>query len=220
MQLAADWRVCKLLGRLDKQLEPGARSDLKDRSEKDKKKKSMLRPVSALLIIDAQQGLLDSEAAIPNARVVVERLVALLAAARSAGALIVHLQNDGAPGTIDEPETTGWLFHPRVTPKTGEVVLRKTGDDGFEGTELETILARRHVTRIAVAGLLSEMCVSATVRGALTRGIEVVLVHDAHGTYNLEDIPSSIVSRVAEHALGDEIELVNAASLTFSRPGT
>jgi hypothetical protein len=53
-------------------------------------------------------------------------------------------------------------------------------------------------------------------RSALKRGIEVVLVHDAHGTYNLDDIPSSIVSRVAEHALGDEIELGNAASVTFS----
>jgi nicotinamidase-related amidase len=177
----------------------------------------MLKPVDALLIIDAQQGLLDGEAAIPNANVVVDHIAVLLAAARSAEALIVHLQNDGAPGTIDEPETSGWFFHPNVTPKSDELVLRKTGDDGFEGTELETILARNHIARIAVAGLLSEMCVSATVRSALKRGIEVVLVHDAHGTYNLDDIPSYIVSRVAEHVLGDEVELANAVLVTFSR---
>lgn len=177
----------------------------------------MLSPVNALIIIDAQQGLLEGEAAIPHARVILERLVAILETARSAGALIVHLQNDGAPGTIDEPETTGWFIHPRVMPKPDEVVLRKTRDDGFDGTELETILARKHVTRIAVAGLLSEMCVSATVRSALKKGIQVVLVHDAHGTCNLDDIPSSIVSRVAEHALGDEVELANATSVSFSR---
>jgi streptothricin hydrolase len=177
----------------------------------------MLKPVSALLIIDAQQGLLEGEAAIPNARVIVDSIATLLAAARSAGALVVHLQNDGAPGTIDEPETTGWFIHPRLTPELDEMVLRKTRDDGFDGTELETVLARKRVTRIAVAGLLSEMCVSATVRTALKKGIEVVLVHDAHGTYNLDDIPSSVVSRVAEHALGDEIERVSAASVVFSR---
>ena len=181
-----------------------------------RKTKSMLKLVSALLIIDAQQGFLDGEAAIPHARVLVDRIAALLAAARSAGALIVHLQNDGAPAAIDEPETTGWFIHPSLAPTSDEPVLRKTGDDGFEGTELETILAHNHVTRIAVAGLLSEMCVSATVRSALKKGIEVVLVHDAHGTYNLDDIPSAIVSRVAEHALGDEIELVNAAEVAFS----
>src|SRR5687767_7244232 len=179
----------------------------------------MFTPVKALLIIDAQQGLLNGEAAIPDAEMVVDRLVTILAAARSAGALVIHLQNDGALGAIDEPGTSGWFIHPKVMPKPDEVVLRKTRDDGFDGTELEAVLARKHVTRIAVAGLLSEMCVSATVRGALTRGIEVVLVHDAHGTYNLEDIPASTVSRVAEHALGDEIELVNAAPVIFSRPG-
>jgi nicotinamidase-related amidase len=94
--------------------------------------------------------------------------------------------------------------------------LRKTSDDGFEDTGLETILARGHISRIAVAGLLSEMCVSATARSAVKKGIEVVLVQDAHGTFNLDNIPSSIVSRVAEHALGDEVELANAASVTFS----
>jgi nicotinamidase-related amidase len=177
----------------------------------------MLKPVSALVIVDAQQGFLEGEAAIPNAEVVLDRLSALLAAARSAGSFIVHLQNDGTPGTIDEPETTGWFIHPAVVPTPDEVVLRKTVDDGFEGTELETVLARKQVTRIAVAGLLSEMCVSATIRSAFKKGIEVVLVHDAHGTYDLGDIPSSIVSRVAEHALGDELELANAATITFSR---
>lgn len=177
----------------------------------------MVTPVTVLLIVDAQQGLLDGEFAIPNAGVIVDRLATLLAAARSAGARVIHLQNSGAPGTPDKPGTTGWHIHPRVTPKPGEALLHKTRDDGFEGTGLEEILAGERATRIAVAGLLSEMCVSATVRGALARGIEVVLVQDAHGTYNLDDIPSSIVSRVAEHALGDEVELVNTASVTFNR---
>jgi streptothricin hydrolase len=179
----------------------------------------MSAPVSACVIIDAQQGLLDGEAAVPHASSLLERLASLLAAARSAGALVVYLQNDGAPGTLDEPQTTGWFIHPSLTPRPDEVILRKTGDDGFEGTGLETILANQHVRRLAVAGLLSEMCVSATVRGALKRGLEVVLACDAHGTYDLDDIPSSIVARVAEHALGDEVELAEAACITFSRPG-
>jgi len=35
---------------------------------------------------------------------------------------------------------------------------------------------------------------------------------------NLNDIPSSIVARVAEHALGDEVELADAVLVTFGRP--
>jgi|GEM_PF-1166872 len=178
----------------------------------------MITPVTALVMIDAQQGLLDGEAAIPDAAIVIGRLIKVLAAARAAGTVIIHLQNDGAEGALDEPGTPGWLIHPKVVPEPGEFVLRKTRDDGFDGTELEDILARKGVTRIAVAGLLSEMCVSATIRGAFARSLQVVLVHDAHATYNLDDIPSSIVSRVAEHTLGDELELADADSIVFGRP--
>lgn len=96
--------------------------------------------------------------------------------------------------------------------------MRKTGDDGFDGTDLTEILTRNRVSRIAVAGLLSEMCVSATIRDALARKLEVVLIRDAHATYHLEDISASIVSRVAEHALGDKIELTETASVKFERP--
>ncbi len=177
----------------------------------------MMEPPTALLVIDAQQGLLDGAAAVPDAPAVIRRIVMVLAAARSAGALVVHVQNDGASGTLDEPGTPGWFIHPQVAPAPGELVLRKRRDDGFDGTALEDVLVRQEVTRIAVAGLLSEMCVSATVRGALARGFHVVLVRDAHATYNLDDIPAAIVARVAAHALGDEVELADAASVTFGQ---
>ena len=178
----------------------------------------MMTPVTAFVLIDAQQGLLDGATAIPDAAAVIDRLVRLLAAARSAGTLIIHLQNDGAAGSLDEPGTPGWCIHDQVAPEPGELIIRKTRDDGFDGTALADVLARTGVTRIAVAGLLSEMCVSATVRGALARGLHVVLVHDAHATYNLDDIPASIVARVAEHALGDAVELADAVSVTFGPP--
>src|SRR5262249_45170884 len=150
----------------------------------------MTAPATAFLLIDAQCGLLDGEAAVPDAGVVSDRLATLLAAARSAGALVIHLQNDGPRGAADEPGKPGWLIHPNVAPVAGEWVLRKSRDDGFDGTPLEDVLARNGVMRIAVAGLLSEMCVSATIRGAFARGLQVVLVRDAHATYNLEEIPA------------------------------
>src|SRR6266508_2365498 len=180
----------------------------------------MIAPPTALLVIDAQQGLLDGETAVPDAIGVIHRIRTVLAAARSAGALVVHLQNDGTPGTLDEPGMPGWFIHPKVAPEPSELLLRKSRDDGFDGTELADILARNQVRRIAVVGLLSEMCVSATVRGALARGFHVVLVRDAHATYNLDDIPAAVVARVAEHALGDEVELIDAASVTFGRSAT
>jgi nicotinamidase-related amidase len=56
------------------------------------------------------------------------------------------------------------------------------------------------------------MCVSATARSALARGLGVVLPRDGHSTYDLDDIPAAVVGRVAEHALGDQPELVSSTT--------
>lgn len=178
----------------------------------------MTEPATALLLIDAQRAWLEGEVAVPDAEGLLHRLAHMLAAARSAGALVIHLQNDGSPGALDERGKPGWFIHAAVEPQRGEPVIRKVRDDGFDGTPLAALLAHNGVTRIAVAGLLSEMCVSATVRGALTRGLQVILVRDAHATYDLDEIPAAIVARVAEHALGDEVELAHTYSVTFAPP--
>lgn len=168
-----------------------------------------------MLVVDAQVAVLAGRHPVPDAEAVLARLRDLLSAARQAGVLVVHLQNDGAPGSPDEPGTPGWEIHPQVAPARGEPVLRKRTDDGFEGTPLADLLDRSGVRRLAVAGLLSEMCVSATSRAALARGLGVVLVRDAHATYDLDDIPAAVVKRVAEHALGDHLELSAATDLRF-----
>jgi streptothricin hydrolase len=175
-------------------------------------------PASALLVIDAQLVVLNGPTAVPSAPKTAAGIAELLAAARGAGALVVHVQNDGQPGAPDHPDAPGWPIHPAAEPRPGEPLLRKSGDDGFEGTDLDELLRQAGVRRLAVAGLLSEMCVSTTVRAAFSRGFEVVLVRGAHATYDLEEIPAEVVSRVAEHALGDELDLRNASDVAFVSP--
>ena len=98
-------------------------------------------------------------------------------------------------------------------------MVRKALDDGFAGTGLGELLAARGVSRLAITGLLSEMCVSATARAALGRGLGVVLAHDAHATCDIPPlpgvapaVPAAMVARVAEWSLGDELELVRAGT--------
>jgi nicotinamidase-related amidase len=152
----------------------------------------------ALVVVDMQRGVL---AGLPGAAGLVERVRTLIARASAAGVPVLQLQNDGGPGAADETGTPGWEL-----VLAGGTVLRKRTDDGFAGTRLGDLLAG--VQRVAICGVLSEMCVSATARTALARGFTVVLPRDGHGTYDLEDIPAAVVSRVAEHALGDEPEFV------------
>ena len=92
-------------------------------------------------------------------------------------------------------------------------MIAKDLDDGFDGTPLGDLVAERGVTRLVVVGIQSEMCVAATARGALARGLQVVLPRDGHTTYDVpgEDgglaVPAAQVSRVAEWSLGDSIEV-------------
>ena len=160
--------------------------------------------VQALIIVDVQVGFVTGSGAVPGAEPLVACVAGLLAWARRAGSLVVHLQNDGPPGAIDEPGTPGWAL--RLTPQPDEPVIRKAHDDGFRDTDLGRVLARRGVGRLAVAGLLSEMCVSATARAALDRGLEVVVPPGLGPA-----VPAAIVARVAERALGDQVELAPGA---------
>lgn len=169
-----------------------------------------MKPVEALIVVDMQHGVL---ADLPGGAALLARIGSLAGRASAPGTLVVQLQNDGTPGSVDEPGTPGWAL-----ALTGGEVVRKSADDGFAGTALSSLLAG--VRRIALAGVLSEMCVSATARSALARGYEVVLPRDGHGTYDLDDIPAAVVARVAEHALGDQPELIPATTdLTFTAPG-
>jgi nicotinamidase-related amidase len=168
--------------------------------------------VSCLILVDLQAAFVTGPDAVPAAKVLLATATDLLDRARQARSLIIHLQNDGEPDTADEPGTPGWALY--IEPGAGETVIRKTTDDGFEGTGLGDLLAARQIRRVAVTGLLSEMCVSATARSALRGGLAVVLPHDAHATYDVPAlpgiapaVPAALAARAAEWALGDQVEL-------------
>ncbi|MEU5833892.1 isochorismatase family protein [Streptomyces diacarni] len=197
---------------------------MRDESEESRGTGAGTAPVDALLVVDMQTAFVTGADAVPDAARVLSATRRLLAAARAAGAPVVHLQNDGETGGPDEPGTAGWALF--VRPGPGERVVRKEADDGFEGTGLRAHLHEQRARSLAVCGVLSEMCVSATARTALRLGHRVVLPHDAHGTYDVpaapdisEVVPAAMAARAAEWALGDEIEIVPfAADVRFAGP--
>ncbi|MFJ3097531.1 isochorismatase family protein [Streptomyces hydrogenans] len=183
-----------------------------------------LPPVDTLLVVDVQSAFVTGDGAVPDAARLVDRTAVLIARARAAGALVVHIQNDGPPGGEDEPHTPGWELHHPVEPGPAEVVLRKPHDDGFRDTGLGDLLAGYGTRAVAVCGVMSEMCVQATARAALERGYRVVVPHDAHATQDCpavpgvaDTVPAAVVSRVAAYALGSDAEVtVPAAEVTFA----
>jgi nicotinamidase-related amidase len=136
---------------------------------------------TALVLIDVQQSMFEPDP-VHDARAILERILGLLAAAREAGAPVCFIQHAGHPGGQTEHGTDGWALHPSLAPRTGEVVIEKTTPDAFYQTTLDGALAQRGVTRLVIAGMLTELGVDATARVAFDRGYEVVVAADAHST--------------------------------------
>ncbi|MEB3790966.1 isochorismatase family protein [Acinetobacter sp. IK40] len=165
----------------------------------------------ALIVIDVQRAFVTGAEAVPASESLIAALDLLIAKARATNAPVIFLQNDGDVGSVDEPYQAGWeLF---FAPRPNEYVVRKSEDNGFDGTSLQHILDELKIQSLAMCGVLSEMCVAATARAALARGYSVLLPHDAHATYDVpagpgsEAVPAAMAARAAEWSLGDEIRI-------------
>ncbi len=97
------------------------------------------------------------------------------------------------PGaTLFIPGTSGAEIHERVRPREGERVVEKNFPNSFRGTELDAALTAAGAKELVVAGMMTHMCVDATVRHAADLGYRVTLLGDACATrsqrYNGETV--------------------------------
>ncbi|MDQ1104358.1 cysteine hydrolase family protein [Nocardioides zeae] len=189
----------------------------------------MAPTTTALLVIDLQEGYFSA----PELAAIRDRVVAgsieATAAARAAGALVVEVR------TVHSEDPTTWALNMRedecpfmirgtddVRP-VGEldavrpdgpgddwVVVEKTRDSAFHGTDLLDLLRSRGVERIALAGISTESCVAATAADAYAHDFRVLLVEGAvltpdaerhhHSLRHLEDLYRQPALPVAEIA--------------------
>jgi len=144
---------------------------------------------TALLIIDAQVGLLDEAYRRDD---VVARIAGLIAKARTSGLPVIYVQHEtdeaGDPLAIGSP---GWHIHPALAPWRTDLVVHKRSSDSFYETPLQQELDARHVRHLVVTGMKTEMCVDTTSRRAVSLGYDVTLVADAHTTTDTRTLPAA-----------------------------
>jgi nicotinamidase-related amidase len=122
---------------------------------------------------------------------------------------VVHLRHvwDGPEATFMRPGTPGVEIHPALTPVDSEPVLDKTEPNGFLGTGLAEVLEELDVQDLHVVGMMSSMCVDATVRAAADLGLKVTVVHDGCAAPDLEfdgvAVPGAMVHAAFMAALAD-----------------
>jgi nicotinamidase-related amidase len=166
---------------------------------------------TALVVVDMQRGFLDPGEAmeVPPAREIVPVIQSLLNVFRakrlpvvftefvyseSAPVLIGSLHPEHQPAPPGAPRGFGLPSSsclegtasadtvPDLVPRAGELVVRKRGYDAFAGTPLDGALRARNVTSLVVTGTMTDICVLATVIGALHRKYRVSVVEDGVAT--------------------------------------
>lgn len=178
----------------------------------------------ALLLIDLQNDyfpggaceLEGSDAALANA-------AQLLAAARQNGTPVIHIRHISLrPGAgFFLPGTRGVDIHQGVAPAAGEAVIDKHFPNSFRDTPLRETLAALGVSRLLVAGMMTHMCVDATVRAAFDFGLECRVAADACATralaYQDETIAAQQVHAAFLAALNGVYAEVLATSAILSQ---
>ena len=164
----------------------------------------------ALLIIDIQNDYFPGGAHPlhePDAAAAAARSV--LDAFRAGGEPVVHVCHvwDEPDAPFMVPGTPGAEIHASVSPVPGESVIEKDAPNAFLRTELERELRDRGVEELVVCGMMTSMCVDATVRAAADLGFTVTLVHDACAAPALSfggtEVPAPAVGAAFIAALGE-----------------
>ena len=141
-------------------------------------------PRTALLLIDVQQGLDAPHYGARNNPDAEKRIADLLAAWRTTGRPVIHVQHLSLePESPLREDAPGHAFKIEALPIADEPVFQKHVNSAFIGTDLEAHLRANGIESLVVAGLTTDHCVSTTVRMAGNLGFRVTVVEDATATF-------------------------------------
>ena len=175
--------------------------------------------ISAVLVIDVQQGLFDPEPF--EAAKVVKRINTVTKNARESDCPVFFIQHETENSPLDFG-SKGWQLHQGLVVHDEDIKMRKTTPDSFLRTDLEKSLNLKGVKNLIICGYASEFCVDTTVRRAAAIGFTVSLVSDAHTTH---DKKHASAAKIREHhnctlpnisSFGPVISAISSNNINFS----
>jgi nicotinamidase-related amidase len=178
-------------------------------------------PDTALLIIDIQNDYFPGGAMeLEGAEAAGAKAGMALKAFREKNLPVIHVRHLSVrPGaTFFLPGTRGAEIHAAVGPLGDETIVEKNFPNSFRNTGLKDLLEKQSIKNLVVAGMMTHMCVDASVRHAADLGFKVTLLGDACATraqsYGGETVPARQVHAAFLAALnGFYAKVVNTHEL-------
>ena len=136
-------------------------------------------------------------------RAVIEPVKRLTDAARDAGCLLIWTRQGYRADLADASDYDHWRARragidlkrgdvgsvlrgspgydivPELTPPPGDVIVDKTANGAFYQTDLELVLRAQGITHLIFSGCTTDVCVHTTLREAVDRKYQCLLVQDA-----------------------------------------
>ncbi|WP_375056085.1 cysteine hydrolase family protein [Zobellella sp. DQSA1] len=169
---------------------------------------------SALLVVDAQNGVFGSSNPPYLSENVVKNINRLVSYANSCKLKTVFIQHE-IPGIL-EPESYAWQLFSELSLVDYGVKVRKKHPDSFHDTDLSDYLDEDGIEHVIICGYSTDFCIDRTAFSAADRGYKVTLIEDAHTTHSKPHMDASSI--VAHHSFTlskhPNISLVSTQALT------
>ncbi|MEH6888813.1 cysteine hydrolase family protein [Bacillus sp. JJ864] len=143
---------------------------------------------TALLLVDIQNDYFpNGKMELRSADEASEYAKRILQHFRETNQPIFHIQHVSMQehATFFLPNTEGIHIHESVRPFQQETVILKHFPNSFRETSLLQELQNSQIEQVVVCGMMTHMCIDATVRAAFDFGFTCTVVHDACATKDL-----------------------------------
>ncbi|NWG35667.1 MAG: cysteine hydrolase [Chloroflexi bacterium] len=157
---------------------------------------------TALLLIDIQKDYFPGgKFPLVNPEEAAQKAYMLLQCFREHGGHHIHIQHISLKpdAAFFVKGDSGSDIHDFVAHFEGEPIVYKHYPNAFRGTNLLEMLKAWAVERVVICGMMTHMCVDATVRAAADLGFQVVVAEDACATrdltYGETVIPADLVHK-------------------------
>jgi len=144
---------------------------------------------TALLVIDIQKDYFPGgKMELVNPLEAAKKVYMILQCFREHGGHHVHIQHIALKpdATFFVKGTEGSDIHDSVAHFEGEPIVYKHYPNSFRETNLLEVLKGWNIERVVVTGMMTHMCVDATVRAAADYGFQVWVAEDACATRDLK----------------------------------
>lgn len=157
----------------------------------------------ALLVIDVQNEYFTGSLPVTHPAGSLDNILMAMDKAYDEGVPVVIIQHTNvAEGAATfRKGTDNWELHKKIKRRHADILIEKNLPGSFTGTLLGSWLEERRISKVTIAGYMTQMCCDTTARQAFHRGFAVDFLADATGTLSVTNAAGTISDRDLHRAI-------------------